>query len=102
MDGGAPVELTSLAQQVADVVKQLVCLPPLVWRASLIGLALNAKSAPVHQVGQVKFTAAYSRVRERVIAVRQQRKRKRATEKVLDPQVCGNSNDVAAAAFRRT
>lgn len=56
-----PPELAALAQDIAADVKSLV--------------------------GPAKFSEAYSAVRTRVAAVRQERKRKRVTEKILDPQV---------------
>eukprot|EP01043_Picozoa_sp_COSAG02_P004305 COSAG02_NODE_111_length_36009_cov_42.221248_2_plen_83_part_00 len=56
-----PPELAALAQDITADVKSLV--------------------------GPAKFSEAYSTVRARVVAVRQERKRKRVTEKILDPQV---------------
>ena len=56
-----PPELAALAQDIAADVKSLV--------------------------GPARFGEAFSAVRTRVTAARQERKRKRATEKVLDPQV---------------
>ena len=60
-ESGVPPELASLAQDIAADVKTLV--------------------------GPAKFGEAYSAVRTRVMSVRQERKRKRVTEKILDPQV---------------
>jgi len=59
-ESGVPPELASLAQDIAGDVKTLV--------------------------GPAKFGEAYSAVRARVMSVRQERKRKRVTEKILDPQ----------------
>ena len=56
-----PPELAALAQDVVADVKSLV--------------------------GPAKFGEAYGAVRARVMAVRRERKRKRVTEKILDPQV---------------
>ena len=85
------MELAALAQQVADIIKDLVrtFLRRAVcdhWRHRVSIWTVDVDSNS--QVGQVSFTTAYNAVRERIVAVRQHRKRKRATEKVLDPQVC--------------
>ena len=59
-EDGVPPELATLAQDIADEVKELL--------------------------GPVAFTQAYGAVSARVRELRQARKRQRATEKVLDPQ----------------